>query len=422
MDKLPYKFELCGGFFMQNILHFLKESSRHSNKSKADFIQVIREWAKTNLKSYNFSIEKNMFIVNFKELISILFLYLNCIFLYCIMQNLMSFKILDAFLFFTIYIIQFKLVFVILSILIPSKNIILSKNSKKTDLPEIIVCAHYDTKHSYFKVPNNILKQTLKRNIYGISRIFGSLVWKAQRLEVIFILVLYLIYLLNFPKIIESMGVIIEYFPFYFGLVIDLGVLIIVESLFCIIILLLFTIPFLPKTYNPGADDNTSGVLAVLKIAKILEKYPNINFKAILFDNEEKGMIGSTHFAIRNMKLLKTNNSKVINLDCIGRGETIYIVSDKFYKNDCMNTVIDCMDKNNVNFEFSDIDFSDHKPFMQFGIDSISISRCNKRKYLWNNNFPVIDWIHGNEDSFENINEKNIQEVVDVVVEAIKNS
>jgi hypothetical protein len=68
----------------------------------------------------------------------------------------------------------------------------------------------------------------------------------------------------------------------------------------------------------PGADDNASGVAAVLELARILSKL-NLenNIRFVLFSGEEQGQWGSTAY----LKSLPPNNTKldlVINLDMIG--------------------------------------------------------------------------------------------------------
>jgi len=69
----------------------------------------------------------------------------------------------------------------------------------------------------------------------------------------------------------------------------------------------------------PGANDNASGVSAILEIARILHKqklYCNLQF--VFFSGEEQGLLGSKHYA----KFLKENNNvskyRLINLDMVG--------------------------------------------------------------------------------------------------------
>ena len=65
----------------------------------------------------------------------------------------------------------------------------------------------------------------------------------------------------------------------------------------------------------PGADDNASGVAAVLELARVLSKVGlKNNIQFVLFSGEEQGQWGSTAY----VKHLQTNNTKpdlVMNLD-----------------------------------------------------------------------------------------------------------
>jgi Peptidase family M28 len=68
----------------------------------------------------------------------------------------------------------------------------------------------------------------------------------------------------------------------------------------------------------PGADDNASGVAAVLELARILSQIDlNNNIQFVLFSGEEQGQWGSTAY----VNYLQTHNTEldlVMNLDMIG--------------------------------------------------------------------------------------------------------
>jgi hypothetical protein len=68
----------------------------------------------------------------------------------------------------------------------------------------------------------------------------------------------------------------------------------------------------------PGADDNASGVAAVLELARILSKFDlKSNIQYVFFSGEEQGQWGSTAYA----KYLRPNITEldlVMNLDMIG--------------------------------------------------------------------------------------------------------
>ena len=72
--------------------------------------------------------------------------------------------------------------------------------------------------------------------------------------------------------------------------------------------------------YN-GADDNASGVSAVLQIARAVKTMQTTPRRGIIFafwDGEEKGMLGSRHF-VKNCSFL-SDISAYMNFDMIGRG------------------------------------------------------------------------------------------------------
>ena len=70
-----------------------------------------------------------------------------------------------------------------------------------------------------------------------------------------------------------------------------------------------------------GADDNASGVSAVLQIARAVKKMRRTPERGIIFafwDGEEKGLLGSRHF-VENCTFL-SDVSAYMNFDMIGRG------------------------------------------------------------------------------------------------------
>ena len=74
--------------------------------------------------------------------------------------------------------------------------------------------------------------------------------------------------------------------------------------------------------YN-GADDNASGVAALLELAlffKNNEYLEKNNFLFIAFSSEEKGMLGSKYF-IQNPIIDTSKINFVVNIDMIGRME-----------------------------------------------------------------------------------------------------
>ncbi|GAB4287612.1 MAG: hypothetical protein Kow0098_04400 [Ignavibacteriaceae bacterium] len=75
----------------------------------------------------------------------------------------------------------------------------------------------------------------------------------------------------------------------------------------------------------PGANDNASGSAAVLEVAEAFVRSgisPKRSVLFVLFAGEEQGLYGSTYFA-DNMKLNNDNVIAMLNIDCIGYGDSI---------------------------------------------------------------------------------------------------
>lgn len=75
------------------------------------------------------------------------------------------------------------------------------------------------------------------------------------------------------------------------------------------------------------ANDNTSGVAAVMEIMSRLPEEARSKAAFILFDNEEKGLLGSSAYASKHKNVRK--NKLLINLDCVGDGEHMLFIGNK---------------------------------------------------------------------------------------------
>ena len=81
-----------------------------------------------------------------------------------------------------------------------------------------------------------------------------------------------------------------------------------------------------------NANDNTSGVVTVLEILGSLPDNLRDRVAFILFDQEEKGLLGSA--AYRKSHKEQTQKQIVLNLDCVGDGDVIQLVPMKHAKKD----------------------------------------------------------------------------------------
>ena len=80
----------------------------------------------------------------------------------------------------------------------------------------------------------------------------------------------------------------------------------------------------------PGANDNASGTVGVLELARLFAESSNRPKRSILFvifGSEEQGMIGSFYYRAHPLRPLATTRA-VINLDMIGRDEA-HIAQDE---------------------------------------------------------------------------------------------
>lgn len=79
---------------------------------------------------------------------------------------------------------------------------------------------------------------------------------------------------------------------------------------------------------NPHcANDNTSGVAAVMEIMSRIPEEQRNKAAFILFDNEELGMLGSSSYAHKHPSIKKER--LLINMDCVGDGENILFFANK---------------------------------------------------------------------------------------------
>lgn len=69
------------------------------------------------------------------------------------------------------------------------------------------------------------------------------------------------------------------------------------------------------------ANDNTSGILLLTKILESLPAEDREKVCVVYFDNEEKGLLGSSFFAQKHKKEMR--NRLLINFDCVGDGDNI---------------------------------------------------------------------------------------------------
>lgn len=95
--------------------------------------------------------------------------------------------------------------------------------------------------------------------------------------------------------------------------------------------LLVFSARFGPANKN-NWNDNTSGVVTLLETARTMPENQRHKVCFILFDQEEKGLVGSK--AYRKAHMLQTEQQIILNLDCVGDGDEIRLFPTKKLKAD----------------------------------------------------------------------------------------
>ena len=81
-----------------------------------------------------------------------------------------------------------------------------------------------------------------------------------------------------------------------------------------------------------NANDNTSGVVTVLEIARSMPQIYRNKVCFVLFDLEEAGLIGSASYRKTHKKTAAAQ--LVLNLDCVGDGDTLMLFPTKHLKRD----------------------------------------------------------------------------------------
>ena len=79
-------------------------------------------------------------------------------------------------------------------------------------------------------------------------------------------------------------------------------------------------------------NDNTSGVITLLEIARSMPDNQRKKVAFVLFDLEEAGLIGSASY--RKAHKAQTDRQMVLNLDCVGDGDYLTLFPTKKLKKD----------------------------------------------------------------------------------------
>jgi len=165
---------------------------------------------------------------------------------------------------------------------------------------------------------------------------------------------------------------------------------------------------------SPGANDDGSGVAAMLTIANICSKYSfNHTIRFVITSGEEVGLYGSYDYARKSYER-DENIVEVINIDTIGNttkeGENIvYLLkperSDLIYSfiKETSETYMDYIGLSVVNIGDRG---NDHRSFLNFGYDAIQFVQLARGDYP----------IHTTQDTIEKINYEYLSKVTKLIL------
>lgn len=157
-------------------------------------------------------------------------------------------------------------------------------------------------------------------------------------------------------------------------------------------------------TYNPGALDNCSGVASIMEIARAIKSNniePKKSILFIAFNGEEEGLYGSQFFAQSYESRLK--DSVVINLDMVGHKNDNPIEFLYSNQNKLLEALKNIAKEQDVNFIEVEGGRSDHTPFQQHGIPSVTIIEWETSEY------------HHYTDTIDKLDKNDFKYILDII-------
>jgi len=170
---------------------------------------------------------------------------------------------------------------------------------------------------------------------------------------------------------------------------------------------------------GPGANDDASGVSAVLELARVMANTPiDTELRFVTFGSEEKGLLGSYHYA---STLSSEEADRIVGhfqMDMIGskdaggdhaaNGLIMYTIDGK------KNTVTDLASAAGVRtalgevVPYGQLGRSDHQPFHELGIPAALFIHS-----------PLEPWYHTPADTIDKIDKNKLQETAEIVGAAV---
>lgn len=172
--------------------------------------------------------------------------------------------------------------------------------------------------------------------------------------------------------------------------------------------------------YSNGANDNGTGMVTAIEVARHFwqNPIPNLEVELLLIGAEEVGLIGAFHF-YKNTNL---DNTTLINFDNVGF-DNVFIIKDTkmfstidYTKFDIYKTARKIAEThpkfNNIierPFRTTNVDSA---PFARHGIPCLTLTSVDKT--------GLPTYIHRPEDTLSNVNRNAVQLTVDYTIEIVK--
>ncbi|WP_421381706.1 M28 family peptidase [Bacillus salacetis] len=158
---------------------------------------------------------------------------------------------------------------------------------------------------------------------------------------------------------------------------------------------------------GPGANDDASGVAGVLELARILAKTPtDTEIRFLTFGAEEKGLVGSYHYASTLTEEEVNNTVAHFQMDMIGSkdaGDLIMFTPDG-EKNLVTDLGAAAGARISEVVDYGELGRSDHVPFYNLGIPAALFIHA-----------PLEPWYHTPEDTIDHISKEKLQQVAEIV-------
>ncbi len=169
---------------------------------------------------------------------------------------------------------------------------------------------------------------------------------------------------------------------------------------------------------NNGADDNGSGTVLILEMARVFQAYvaaggmPTPNRRSVLFaafGAEEEGLLGSCHYAFQSPAAPISVTRAMMNFDMVGRlKDNVLLVRGFESSNEWANMVVNANSPGLILFDPLPCDYcSDFACFRDQGIPYVYFFTHGNQQY------------HSPADDVERINFKGLREVGEVSLRVV---